>query len=452
MAAMALALATSCNSGRRPLLGSGPDEATDAGTAGAGGAPGDGVTPGAGGSGGSPDAGLDAWTTPPTDLGIAADEAVTRLARVLWEEPPDSSLLAMAHGGAIKTDADVRAVATAMLADPRARVGVGHFYRWWLGLEALPSVHKDPSVFPEYSSALGAMMAKETEAFGVYTTLEGDGRFPTLMQGSYAFINETLAPLYGLSDVSGSDLQKVELDSHQRAGIFTRLAILTLNAGTDGWTAPSSRGAEVVAKMLCRDIPREPPGSPPLHPDPNHTNREVILREAGQQTCAPCHAQVDPVGFAYEGFDSLGRARSTDAGKPIDTSGRVYLSSGRVDFNGPGELAQILATAVDAHRCMGLKWLEYMLGRTLTLDDTASAEDVVGRFVASNLDLRTAIAAAASSASFLDPRRGTPCTPGADQTCNANPALSSLHGTCGPDGKCLCNAPSMLDAASGRCL
>jgi hypothetical protein len=373
------------------------------------------------------------------------------VARVLWEAPPDQALLAMADSGAVHTDADVRAIATTMLGDSRSRVGVGHFYRWWLGLDALQSVTKDASLFPEYSSAVGAMMAKETESFGVYATLDGDGRFPTLMQGSYSFINETLAPFYGVTGVTGADLRKVDLDPTQRAGIFTQLAILTLNSGRDGWTAPSTRGTSVVNDVLCLGIPREPP-SPPLHPDPRYTNRELITQSAGASGCASCHRYVDPVGFAYEGFDSVGRTRLADAGKPIDNSGDVVLTSGEVGFNGPVELAHILAGAPQAHRCMGSKWLEYMLGRTLNTEDMASVDAIAGRFDHSDLDLRTAIAAAASSASFLGPGGGTPCTPGADQSCNSDPKISSLHGTCAPDGKCVCQAPYTLDGSTGRCL
>lgn len=447
--ALVLGMAASCSTGRRPLFGNGGDDDTggtggDDGT-GRGGAP-------ASNDGGS-DGGSDAWVPPPpSPLGVPPREALTRVARVLWEALPDSSLVDMADSGGLETDADVRALARAMLDDPRARVGVGHFYRWWLGLEALPTISKDPRLFPEYSGTVGAMMAKETETFGVYTTLDADGRFPTLMQASYSFVNETLAPLYGLADIRGSDLRKVDLDPKQRAGIFTRLAPLTLNAGFDGWTSPSSRGATVMSRVLCVDIPIEPPDTPPLRPDPQYTNRELITRSAGQATCAPCHAHMDPVGFAYEGFDSIGRIRTVDAGKAIDTSGDVLLPSGRVDFTGPAELAQILATAPEAHRCMGSQWLAYMLGRTLNANDASSVEDIAQRFAASGLDLRTAIAAAASSVSFLDPRGGTPCTPGADQTCNANAALSSFQGRCGADGKCVCKAPATLVATTGRCL
>jgi hypothetical protein len=455
--AVAMALSASC--GRNHLSGGNDDGGkSDAGmgsrtnppppASGAGATGGSDAPGGASGSEGSGDAGL---VPPPTALPISPREALTRLARVLWEAPPDPWMLQLADSGAVVTDADIREVATTMLGDPRSRVGVGHFYRWWLGLDALQSLTKDPSLFPEYSTAVGALMAKETETFGVYTTLDGDGHFAALMQGSYSFINETLAPFYGLTDVTGADLRKVDLDPTQRAGILTQLSSLTLNSGYDGWTAPATRGTEVVNSVLCLNIPREPPGTPPLHPDPRYTNRELMSQAVALPACAGCPRYVDPVGYAHEGFDSIGRARSTDAEKPIDTSGDVLLDSDDVRFAGPVELAHILSMAPQAYECMSSKWLEYMLGRSLTTDDLSSVGAITARFEDSNLDLRTVIVAAASSASFLGPGGGTPCTPGADETCNSDPRLSSLHGTCGSDGRCTCMAAFALDGSTGRC-
>jgi hypothetical protein len=418
--AMAVAMAMSASCGTHRLSGGNGDAGSgDGGMArrtnpppgGFGATGGSDDTGGAPGSGGSGTPG-DPLVPPPSALPISPREALTRLARVLWEAPPDPWMLQLADSGAVVTDQDVRQIATTMLGDPRARVGVGHFYRWWLGLDALPSVTKDPSLFPEYSPAVGALMAKETETFGVYTTLDGDGIFATLMQGSYSFINETLAPFYGVAGVTGADLQKVDLDPTQRAGIFTQLSMLTLNSGYDGWTAPSMRGTAVVNSALCLNVPREPPGSPAVEPDPRYTNRELINRQVSSSNCASCHRYFDPVGFAYEGFDSVGRVRSTDAGKPIDSSGDVVLGPRQVQFAGPVELAHILTAAPEAAECMTRKWLEYMLGRGLTSDDMLSWGAITARFEDSNLDLRTAIAAATSSASFLRPGGGTPCTPG----------------------------------------
>jgi len=157
---------------------------------------------------------------------------------------------------------------------------------------------------------------------------------------------------------------------------------------------------------------------------------------------------MDPFGFAYEGFDSIGRVRLTDSGLPVDTSG----DDGAYSWKNAIELAQILATSQEAHACMGRQWLRYVLGRTLTQADESSVVDIGSLFAAGGLDLRTAIAATVSSASFLASTGGPPCTAGLPQTCNADPRSSSIHGSCTPGGKCLCTAPSALDPVSGRCL
>jgi hypothetical protein len=418
------------------------------------GAPGDGAAgvggpdaTGGGGAGGTPPAG----TAVPVPLYISPREAVTRVARVLWESPPDETLVALADSGALITDEDVRRIALSMLADSRSRVGVGHFYRWWLNLDALAATTKDPVVFPEYSTALGTAMADETEAFALNVTFDGDGRFATLMRGSYSFINGPLAGLYGISGVTGSDLRKVDLDPTQRAGILTQGAFLSQTSSSSTWTSPTRRGLFIARRILCTEIPAPPPEVVvEVTPDPTgpETNRQRLERSITGTACLGCHSHMDPFGFAYEGFDSIGRVRLTDSGLPVDTSG----DDGAYSWKNAIDLAQILATSQEAHACMGRQWLKYVLGRNLTDADESSAVDIGRLFAADGLDLRMAIAATVSSASFLSGTGGPPCTAGLPQTCNVDPRSSSIHGSCTPGGKCLCTAPSVLDPVTGRCL
>jgi len=445
-------------------------EGGDAGLTGTGGVPAGGghggtvPTPGTGGSattggtavpsGGSStggNAGLGGAPAP-FALPISAREAVTRVARVLWESPPDAALVALADSGTVTTDRDVRAIARSMLADPRARVGVGHFYRWWLELDRSQFVVKDPALFPEYSSAVGPLIGTETETFGTYVTLDADGRFATLMQASYSFLNQTLAPFYGIAGVTGPELRKVDLDPTRRAGIFTQLFMPTVSATQTDWTSPTRRGAFVGAKMLCQVIVAPPANimtTIPPGPDPE-TNRQRITRETFQTPCSVCHKAMDPIGFAYENYDSIGRFRLMDHGFSIDATGSLTVASGSYDFNGAVELAQLLAKLPEAHDCMGTQWLGYMLGRNLADADGPSLNAVHARFEESGLDLRELIAAAASSASFLAPKGGTPCVPG--DICNDDLRLSSIHGTCNAAGKCVCAQGFSVNPQTGRCL
>jgi hypothetical protein len=398
----------------------------------------------------------DASTAGPVPLRISARDALTRVARVLWETVPDQALVAIADSGTVVTNEDVRRVALSMLADARARVGVSHFYRWWLYLDAVvDTLPKDPALYPEYSTTLAAAMAAETEAFAMDVTFDGDGRFPTLMRGSYSFVNEALAKLYGVPGVTGSDLRKVDLDPTQRAGILTQPSFLTRTSTAGTWTSPTHRGYFVSDRILCRTPPPPPPSSiTEIVPDPPgpETNRQRLTRVVADPQCGGCHALMDPLGYAFEGFDNIGRVRLTDSGLAIDASGSMGIDNGEVTWKNAVDLAQILSKSPQAQECLGRQWLTYALGRDLTDANTTSATAIGDFFVASGLDLRAAVAAAVSSDSFLDPTTGgPPCAGGLPQNCNDDPRISSLHGMCTPAGKCVCTDTSALNPATGRC-
>jgi len=163
---------------------------------------------------------------------------------------------------------------------------------------------------------------------------------------------------------------------------------------------------------------------------------------------------MDQLGLAYEGFDSIGRVRVTDSGLPIDASGHTSLTDGDHTWNNAIELSQVLANAPDAQQCLAQQWLRYVLGHDLTDADvdTTSVSKIATLFAASSLDLHTVIAAAASSASFLSPTGGPPCGVGANQTCNDDIRISSIHGTCTAAGKCVCTGTFPLNPMTGRCL
>ncbi len=426
------------------------------GTFGGSGGNGGTVAVGSGGAGATVSSGgTTAVPMGPVPLQIPAREAVTRVARVLWESLPDQALVQMADSGAVTTDSDVRRVALGMLADPRARVGVAHFYRWWLNLDALATTTKDAASFPEYSAALGTSMGAETEAFALDVTFDGDGRFQTLMRGSYSFLNEDLAKLYGVPGVTGSGLQKVNLDPTQRAGILTQTAFLTLSSTVNSWTYPTRRGYLVAEQIRCNAPPPPPPsGELPLSgPYPSQTNRQSVMQATADAACRACHSLFDSFGFAFEEFDSIGRLRLTDGGQPIDASGHIQRADGEHSWKNAVELAQFLADDPDAQLCIGRQWLRYLQGRELTDADKPSVVAIGNIFAASAFDLRTGIAAAVSSASFLAPTGGPPCTQtGVPQSCNDDIRISSIHGTCTASGKCVCTGTYMLNPATGRCL
>jgi hypothetical protein len=342
-------------------------------------------------------------------LPISASEALTRVAAVLWQEAPDGDLLAQAAQGNLTTVVELRGVVDQMLVDPRAANGVGAFYRWWLNLPALATSSKDTTLFPAYTSELREDMAAETETFGVNVTLAMNGSYQTLMTADFGFINERLAVIYGVSGVSGDTLRNVALPAGARAGLLTQPALQALNTDA-ARNSPPRRGAYVAERFLCNRIPPPPVNTSeqPLDTStPGITLRRAIEENEQQSaTCVACHHLFDPAGFAFEGFDAIGRARTTDNGAPVDVSDlNITLSTSRPPtvVDGPIELARLLANDPAAHDCMTRQWLTFVLGRDLRPSDDQWITQIGATFSAAGYNLKALIAAVLTSGPFLAP-------------------------------------------------
>ena len=470
-----IALVVGCDA-ERHLIGDTRDGATEVGPSGTGGGAGSldggtggtaplGGTGGALGSGGSSGTGAGLGTggglgtagtggAPNTNaraLPHGGRVAVTSLARLLWQTAPDAALLAMADSGAVSTTEDLRQLALRMLTDDRAQSGVGAFFRWWLDLDAIAAVTKDPAWFPQFNAALATAMASEPETFGVSVTLDGDGLFSTLLTAPYTFMNDALAGVYGIDGITGTALRRVALDPTLRQGLLTQPGFMALNAHLNE-TAPTERGRFVLNKFLCTNVPAPPAseGMPVVRSPTNPaTTRSLVTAATSSAVCVSCHRIMDSVGFGFEHYDAIGSYRSSELGLPIDTTGAVtVLASGNATFDGAPQLAGILAVAPEARDCISRMWVEYAIGRALTTEDVAAVTDAERWFAAAGYNLRDLIAGGVQTDLFLT----TPpiCTPGSDLTCNTNPAQTSASGHCTETARCTCTNGAPL-AATGHC-
>ncbi len=337
---------------------------------------------------------------------ISSMELARRLAALIWLQVPDDALLASIGALPTTTAEDVRRLASQMLTDGRAHAGVGAFYRIWLKLELVASLQKDPQLFPDFSPDLATAMATEPERFGVFVTLDGDHRYPTLMTASFSFVNGPLAGVYGLPGVTGPDFQKTDLDAKERAGVLTQPGLLAMTHSTQNASA-SARGLFVVNQFLCMPFPPSPPGEALGEPPPNMTNRQWIESATRDGSCRACHNVIDPLGYALGNFDAIGRYGTTDHGLPVDASGTVTTRTDGVadqlTFSGPIELAALMATRPEAQNCFAQQWLKFALGRDLTTADDSSLADIEARFRAADLSIPALIAAVAGSSAFLAP-------------------------------------------------
>ncbi|HVZ71092.1 MAG TPA: DUF1592 domain-containing protein [Polyangia bacterium] len=378
-----------------------------AGAGGAGGRAGAGAS-GTGGAVSTGGASGAAGTTVPAAFVIPAG-AITHVAAVLWRQEPDAGLVAQA--ARLSSASGFADLVRAMLADPRATIGVGAFYRWWLDLDDVATTTKDPTLFPEFSPALAADMANETTRFGVEVTLTMNDSFRTLMTAPFSFLNERLATIYGVPGVVGDDLRRVDLPPQQRAGLLTQPALQVLGSFATR-NSPSHRGAQIDRALFCLEVPLPPPGLPPVNlTPPAETLRQALAVDTDEASCSACHKVFDPPGFAFEGFDAIGRARAEDDGVPVDTSAlqiEVPTMAGNAGdlavqaVDGPVALATLLAGAPAAQDCFARQWLRFALGRELTANDEPSVAKIDAAFAPSG-NLRELVVAVLTSDVFLSP-------------------------------------------------
>jgi hypothetical protein len=269
-------------------------------------------------------------------------ELASRLSFFLWSSIPDDELLAVAERGELSKPELLEAQVRRMLADPRSKQLVKNFAGQWLYLRNIDRIQPDPAVFPSFDENLRQAMAKETELL-VESTFREDRSVADLLDTNYTFVNQRLAEHYGIPGVYGNEFRRVALNDPKRYGLLGQAAILAVTSYPNR-TAPTIRGKWVLEQLLGTPPPPPPPNVPSLKDDASvktMTMRQRMELHRANPSCAVCHRLMDPLGFALENFDGLGRWRETagpGTGK-IDSSG--VLPDGTT-FDGPAGLRDIL--------------------------------------------------------------------------------------------------------------
>src|SRR5262249_33692495 len=162
----------------------------------------------------------------------------------------------------------------------------------------------------------------------------------TLLSAPFTFVDERLAPLYGVAAPAGGGLARVELDPARRAGVLTQLGLLAVHA-TPTRSSPIARGLLVREQLPCDSLPHPPAGSASKLPPERAaaTTRERFSQHAKDIACSGCHEDIDPIGFTFESYDPVGRWRTHENGHPIDDSGSVEGADIEGSVHGAAELA-----------------------------------------------------------------------------------------------------------------
>jgi Protein of unknown function (DUF1592)./Protein of unknown function (DUF1595)./Protein of unknown function (DUF1588)./Protein of unknown function (DUF1585). len=319
-----------------------------------------------------------AGAAPGTAQKVSNWELASRLSFFLWSSIPDDELLNAAGSGKLKDTAVLDGEVRRMLADSRARTLADNFATQWLGLRALEDIKPDAKVYPEFDSGLESAFAEETRLF-VRSVIHDNRSVLDLIGADYTFLNERLARIYGIGGVMGPGFRRVSVAQNpERGGLLGQGSVLLLTSHTTK-TSPVLRGRWILDNLLNSPPPPPPPGVPPLDESADKgrklTTRQQVERHRSNAVCASCHSRMDPLGFALENFDVVGRWRTRDEGGEIDASGA--LPDGKA-FAGPQGLKDLLLSRPDAFVKATLsRLMTYALGRELDFLDQPAIRQIM---------------------------------------------------------------------------
>jgi hypothetical protein len=310
-------------------------------------------------------------TVPGEPFAISPIELASRLSFFIWSSLPDDRLLDLAISGELADDDVLLAETERLLADPRAESLVDNFAAQWLFLRDVESKDPDLFIFRDYDEGLRESFIRETELF-VESVLLEDRSVLDLIRADYTFVNQRLAEHYGIPYIKGSRFRRVDFpDDSPRGGLLGQGSILTLTSYPTR-TSPVLRGKYVLDNLLASPPPPPPANVPALVTDESPESKSMTLRESmarhrASPECASCHAQMDPIGFAFENFDAIGRWRDTEGGLPIEASST--LQDGTVVDGIEGLKRLLLGDPERFISAVTEKLLMYALGRNVQYYD-----------------------------------------------------------------------------------
>ena len=299
-----------------------------------------------------------------SDLDLAS-----RLSFFMWSSTPDDELLNTAIAGKLRQPAVLEREVRRMLADSRSRALVANFVNQWLQLSKLTGLVPDADAFPDFDENLREAMRQETEEF-MANELREDRSVLDLLTADYSYLNERLARHYGIPNVYGNHLRKVTFADGIRGGLLGQASILTVTS------YPNRTSVVLRGKWLLTNILGSPPAPPPADvptlKDPGQDGQPRSLRGRMEQhrshpACAGCHQRMDPLGFALENFDALGKWRTVADDEKVDAA--ASLPDGTV-FEGISGLRNLLLKHKDDYvRTLAEKLLAYSIGRGIEYYD-----------------------------------------------------------------------------------
>jgi len=350
-------------------------------------------------------------------------ELAQRLALFIWSSIPDEELLAATKRGDLRDPDALEKQVRRMLLDRRSRALSENFARQWLRLDQLVTAVPDFDRFEVYYSRRGCEQWK----FGLQTMIEPlllfesiqveDRSIMLLIDSNYAYRSNELQAWYvnpqkpfgnkqnrDRFNTNVQDFNRKALKTRKEGGVITTAAILTMTS-TPLRTSPIKRGSW-VATVIFNDPPPPPPDVVPEIEEDDAaiaasglTIRQRLKEHATNQSCASCHAKIDPLGFVLESYDPVGRWRDKYVGNlPIDSRVKLF---GEVEVDDViGFKDAILARPEEFMRGFSEHLLSYALGRELKLTDKPAIDRITRKVMEDHGRFSTVVVEIAKSLPF----------------------------------------------------
>ncbi|MFM7925819.1 MAG: DUF1592 domain-containing protein, partial [Planctomycetaceae bacterium] len=304
-------------------------------------------------------------------------ELASRLSYFLWSSLPDEELVMLAARGELHRPDVLQLQVNRMLADEKSSRFLDSFPRQWLQLHRVGQFPPDPELYPDYDKWLERSMLLESTLF-FSDVFARNASIREFLTSDWTMLNARLAMHYGMKFPAAAGFRRVALtDQDHRGGLLTQAAVLSLTS--DGTRhRPVHRGVWVSETVFGRTPPPPPPNVEPLQPTPadkpKATIRDQLQAHTTHAVCASCHRKIDPLGFAFENYDAIGRWRTTEkvpggSGNDPPVAADGSFPDGRT-YDGPDQFRKLLAVDLDRFAESFIEQLAaYALRRAMTIDD-----------------------------------------------------------------------------------
>ena len=343
----------------------------------------------------------------PDDYGAA-----TRLSLGLWDSLPDRVLLQAAAQGKLRTPEQIAAQAKRMLADPRAKSKLRHFFHHWLQLDEKEELTKDKELFPGFDDLLVGLpdlgdgeVRTSLDLFLDDVVWNGTADFRELLLANHVFMNARLAAFYGADAPADTGFAKVEFDPQQRSGVVTHPYMMASFA-YPRLSSPIHRGVFVTRRLVGRALKPPPQAIEFKEGDfkPGMTTREKVALLTKPTACQSCHGVINPLGFTMEHYDAVGRYRESEEKKPVDATTLYSTADGNsVELNGARGLAEFIADSPRAHGIFVDQVFHQAVKQPINAFGPTTRDDLIAKFAASEFNIKQLLVGVMTASVLYEP-------------------------------------------------